>query len=202
MKHIIFVLFILISIQTLFSQKQYSFSENLSNDTGNIDLEIKLEIAENELKSNKRYNVKYSIHNKNTSFYVYNPFFNGLIQYPAQLVIYDADKKYIADLIQHTGGSRKGIGNEDFVYLLHDSVVGGRLSFIAGKTAWGQEIPSSKNNKYFLQMVFHKGFLFAPSTLVLKNKKYQPYFYVHFFDTECCRSNILEIKINKDKNNR
>jgi len=55
---------------------------------------------------------------------LFNPFFHGLIEKPGRLRIFDDTGKFIKDFFSFEGGSLRGPGDEDWVYLSDHQFLG------------------------------------------------------------------------------
>jgi len=123
----------------------------------------------------------------------YNTYFNGLIPVPAKLAIFDSDKKYLGDLIEFIGGSRRRASSHDWTYIPSQCYVGTFLHpFIAGY------IPSQSRYKlpdgdYYLQMIYNKTFILprpadTDHVAVWSDKR---------LDRELFRSNVVKVRFVK-----
>ena len=80
------------------------------------------------LKRDQSHRIKYTFHSLG-SYDVYNWQFNRLLPLPGQLAIYDADRRYLGNLIAFRSGSQKGISREDWSFLYGESYVGKPIEF-------------------------------------------------------------------------
>ena len=160
------------------------------NDKGRVELRLeKLRLRRGEL-----YDAQFIFYNTNSSYWVYNPFFNRLILLPGQLAIYDADKKYVGELKFDTG-SQRSPGDTDWVFLWGGSHIGTRIGFRAGY------LPGTKywnmNNllpagRYYVQLILYKAFL-TVNPRYLAGEKID--FYKTFDQSELCRSSAIEVEL-------
>lgn len=194
----IFILILMLAFPSnrVASQESYKFHEatplNLSSGERGY---AKLSLDERKLPRGEISAVQYTFYNTNGSFWVYNGFFNALIPLPGQLAIYDSNKEYIGDLIRREGGSRRGPGDADWLFLYGGSLVGTNIGFRTGYvpgTKYGSMGNLLPAGRYYLQLVLYKAFLSTNPSHLLGDK---PDFYKTFDRSEGMRSNAIQIEI-------
>jgi len=79
--------------------------------------------------------------------YFYNPFFDRLIPLPAQLAIYDNDKKYLGGSYRFEGGSQKE-------WL--EQMIGLAFSLCYVGATLNANISNSAPGDYYVQVIFYK----------------------------------------------
>jgi len=156
----------------------------------------KLTLKEPQLRRGELSSVDYTFYNTNGSYWVYNWDFMRLVPLPGQLAIYDSSKQYIGDLIQWEGGSRKGVGDSDWLFLYGGSHVGTAIPFRVGyvpMTKYGSMNSLLPAGQYFIQLILYKAFLSDnPSRIEGDNK---PDFYKTFDRSAAIRSNVISIEV-------
>jgi hypothetical protein len=193
----LFALFLLVgSPLSEAGQEVYRFREAnpLSQTSGEMGY-AKLNIDEPQLHRGERYSVEYTFYNTRGSYWLYNWAFNGLVPLPGQLAIYDSKKEYIGDLLRFVGGSRRTVGDNDWVFLHEGSHLGRRIELTAGYVP-GTPYDSMRNllpaGHYYIQLILYRAFL-SPNPTHLEGDK--PDFYKTFDRSELLRSNAIEIDI-------
>src|SRR5262245_21879898 len=93
---------------------------------GKGDVTIKAD--SHTFRRDQSHRINYTFHSLG-SYAVYNWQFIRLKPLPGQLAIYDADKRYLGDLIAWIGGSQSGISSDDWSFLYGESYVGKPLDF-------------------------------------------------------------------------
>lgn len=160
----------------------------LSDNQGRIEIALDQTV----LQRGEQYAVNYKFTNTNSSYPIYNWQFMRLIPLPGQLAIYDADKKYIGDLIAFECCSQSSARLADWTYLYGGSYVGASLGFHAGyvpMTKYGSTSNLLPPGQYYIQLIMYKAFVSERSSLteeVLKD------FRQNFDRSELCRSNEIK----------
>lgn len=177
-------------------KNDYPFKEKYSFDGSDCDLEAEIEPDNSNIKAGKKFSVKYTI---NVSVYcpLYNPFFNPLIPPPGQLAIYDENKKYVMNLMNRMGGSRRSPSRGDWVFM-YGGFIGSKRSFVAGDSFFGRSTNLLREGTYYLQMIFYRSFYSTPWEDILPEQDVS-YFYKTYDTSEFFRSNAVKINIVKAK---
>jgi hypothetical protein len=147
------------------------------------------------LRRGERYAFEYTFYNTGGGYWVYNCFFNRLVALPGQLAIYDSKKEYVGDLIQFEGGSQKGLGDDDWLFLYGGSHVGTGIGFTAGyvpMTKYGSTSNLLPAGQYYVQLILYKAFLTPNLSRIVGDK---PDFYKTFDRSEAVRSNAVRVEI-------
>ena len=150
----------------------------------------------------EKFSVDIRFLNGSSGSHFYNPFFQGLVPLPARLAIYNADHKYVGDLLFWEGGSRKTITTDDWNFVPGGCYVGCWREFTAGyisDTAHGAQSHQLPLGEYYLQMIYFKAFVATNPALVLTNPPMDEneklaQFYQTFDRSELFRSNVVTIK--------
>ena len=196
MRIVALMLMLMYSSLPVMGQESYKFHEAtpLSLPSGERGY-AKLSFDEGKPRRGERYNVEYSFYNTNGSYWVYNCFLNRLIPSPGQLAIYDSNKEYIGDLLRFEGGSQRGVGNGDWLFLYGGSHVGTSIGFRAGYvplTKFGSMGSLLPAGRYYIQLILYKAFLSTNPSHLIGDK---PDFYKTFDRSEVIRSNAIQIEI-------
>jgi hypothetical protein len=155
----------------------------------------KLALEKAALRRGEAYAVEYTFYNACGVYWIYNFSFNGLLRQPGKLAIYDADKKYIGDLIDFEVGSRRGENHSDWVYFAQGTQISSKIRFKAGYVPLtkygllGELLPSGR---YYVQLILYKAF-FSDNPNNLGDDK--PSSNKKFDKSEAIRSNAIEIQI-------
>jgi hypothetical protein len=196
MRIIVLILMLAFAPRLVASQESYKFHEalplNLSSGERGY---AKLSLDDGKLRRGERYVVEYTFHNTNGSYWVYNCFFNRLIPLPGQLAIYDSNKEYLGDLLRFEGGSQKGVGDGDWLFLYGGSHVGMKLEFRAGYvplTKYGSMGNLLPPGRYYIQLILYQAFL---STNPSRLRGDKPDFYKTFDRSAVIRSNAIQIEV-------
>jgi hypothetical protein len=179
------------SAQTVFTFREETHLSLTSGESGYTKLTVK----EPRLRRGELSSVDYTFYNTNGGYWVYNWNFIRLVPLPGQLAIYNSDKKYIGDLIQWEGGSQKGVGDSDWLFLYGGSHVGTSITFRVGyvpSTKYGNMSSLLPAGQYFIQLILYKAFLSDNPSLIEGNK---PNFYKTLDRSEAIRSNVIAIEI-------
>jgi len=179
------------------AQKDFPFREEsqLTSHEGEARY-VTLALGDSLFRLGELYKVDYTSYNGLENCWVYNWAFNSLVPLPGQLAIYDADKKYIGDLIAFTGGSRRTVEASDWVFLFDGSHVGRTIRFRAGL------VPGTKYDSinsmlpaghYFIQLILYRAFLSNNPFSIEGDGK--PDFVQTFDRSEAIRSNVIAIDI-------
>lgn len=93
----------------------------------------------------------------------FNPYFNGLLSSPAQLAVFDSQKKYVGDLIQFIGGSQAMMTPKDWVLIPQSGFVSTSLKVKLHRVV-SAVIPFELSKAvppgdYYLQMIYSKTFI-------------------------------------------
>jgi len=175
------------------AQPRFSFHEETryelsSGEQGRLEIAIK----DTTLRRGEWSVVDYTFFNTNGSYWIYNWQFISLIPLPGQLALYDSEKHYVGDLIQWEGGSRKGVGDDDWLFLYGASRVGKGIRFKVGYVPLTQYGIGRllAPGKYFIQLILYKAFFSTnPSQIIGEPKP-------NFYDTaEGIRSNVLAVDL-------
>ena len=146
------------------------------------------------VKLGEKFDIDIRFYNNGGGEYFYNPFFNRLIPLPAQLAIFDSEKKYLGDLIAWQGGSQVGVSASCWTSIPSGGYVGIRLrSFTAG---YIPSLPPPRKfgaGDYYLQMIYYKVFTLANPARTADEKGAVADFYRNFDRTELFRSDIVQI---------
>jgi len=130
--------------------------------------------------------VNYTFYNTRSSYWVYNWNFISLVPLPGQLAIYDAEKRYLGDLIRFTGGSRTLVGSNNWLFLNEGSHVGTSIRFTVGY------IPGARNRlppgRYFIQLILAGAFFSNPQQVRWDSK-------AAILNSEAIRSNVIAIEV-------
>jgi hypothetical protein len=175
--------------------QSFEFSAEHPFKLGNSQGKVEISLDESRLRRGERYRVNYKFTNINISYPVYNWQFTRLIPAPGQLALYDADKRYIGDLIADVGGSRVRVTLNDWTYLHGGSYVGTSLSFTAGSVPrtkyWSARNPLPPG-QYYIQLIMYKLFMSERPYLT---EEVLTDFRQNFDRSELCRSNAVAVKL-------
>ncbi|MCK9589877.1 MAG: hypothetical protein M0Q93_11035 [Terrimicrobiaceae bacterium] len=94
--------------------------------------------------------VTYRFYNTSGNGFYYNPFFESLFPLPAQLAVYDTNKKFVCDLLEFKMGSRCLPSASVWTHIPNKCYVGKDFSLGI------QELPPGE---YYLQMIFIVAFV-------------------------------------------
>ncbi|HZF00502.1 MAG TPA: hypothetical protein VE344_01260 [Methylomirabilota bacterium] len=179
---IIFLLpFFVVGTVTVFGSDNFPFVEKHDLDSGSFRGYSTLTIEKTTIQSGQLFSIDVKFFNNSGGDYFYNPFFDRLIPLPAQLAIYDNDKKYLGDLIEFEGGSQRMVGANDWTRISSLCYVGATLN---------ANISNSAPGDYYVQVIFYKSFIAPASTSAQE-------FYKKFDHAELFRSNSVKIRITK-----
>jgi hypothetical protein len=110
------------------------------------------------------------------------------LRLPGQLALFDAEKRYLGDLIRFNGGSRTTVGRDNWVLLREGSHVGTsidfRVGYIPGYGASNRILPG----RYFIQLILSDAFFSIPQQVQWDSKQ-------DLLNTEAVRSNVIAIEI-------
>ena len=192
----LFIFSVVFAISQATAQAQgFAYGEKHDFADGSDKGEINIKIVDSVLERGELYPVEYTFHVTNSSYWVYNWQFVSLLPLPGQLAIYDANKKYIGDLIAFTQGSRRGASEDDWSFLYGGARVGSALGFRAGSVPGTKYYPAEHGlpaGEYYIQLIMYKAFLSPNPYRVVGDK---PDFYGTFDRTELCRSNSLKVQL-------
>ncbi len=177
-----------------FADDSVSFAEKHDLDSGSSRGHCILEVAETTVESAKPLTLEVRFFNTSGGQNFYNPFFNSLVPLPAQLVLYDTDKKCLGDLlIDRQNGSHRRVSAFDWTYIPSLCNVGSSLKVI---------LQGHPPGDYYLQLVYCKAFLAQEPTVTtthdekeLQDRENE--FSKHFDHAELFRSNVVKITIIK-----
>jgi hypothetical protein len=208
----VFPCFFLLSIalQPVWGEENYSFieKEDLNSMPNRVGVTIghaTLTVDKTLIQSGQRVEADIQFFNSGSGNYYYNPFFNSLIPLPAQLAIYDHDKKYLCDLIAFVAGSRASVSSRDWTFIPTSCYVGTKLNFsisslwIRSKLHGGPDCPPGD---YYVQVIFYKSFTamnpaVIQSTPMQDEQYWVQEFCANFDRSELFRSNPVKITITK-----
>jgi len=146
----------------------------------------KLTVNKSTLKIGEPFTLSFRFRNtgKNGRSF-YNPLFNSLISLPAQLVIYDSNKKFIEDLLRFHDGSQRTVEAGDWTFIPPNTNIGTVLGkFKAGYVSWeGHELPPGY---YYFQMIYQRAFIQSEAELTEE-----------FDGSELFRSNVVKMQFVK-----
>jgi hypothetical protein len=132
--------------------------------------------------------VDYTFYNTRSSYWVYNWNFIRLVPLPGKLAIYDAEKRYLGDLIRFTSGSRTTVGSNNWLFLYEGSHVGTSINFKVGYI-YGDRVRNRLTpGRYFIQLILSEAFFSNPQQVRWDSK-------AAFLNTEAIRSNVIAIEI-------
>ena len=195
MRLLVFSAVILAISQVTIQGQGFQYGDKRDFAVGSDKGEVSIKLDDPILERGESYSVEYTFHVTNSSYDVYNWQFISLIPLPGQLAIYDANKKYIGDLIAFTQGSRRGVSDDDWIFLYGGTRVGRVLGFRAGSvpmTAYNSEGNWLPTGEYYIQLILYKAFL-SPNPYRLLGEKID--FYKTFDRAELCRSNVLKVQL-------
>jgi hypothetical protein len=154
--------------------------------------EVTIKADSHTLRRDQSHRIKYTFHSFG-SYAVYNWQFNRLLALPGQLAIYDADKRYLGDLIAFRSGSRRGLEEEDWSFLYGESYLGKPIDFRVDHI-WNSkyDVDLLPVGTYYVQLVMSKVFFSLNPFRTFGDK---PDFYETFDRSELCRSNAIRIEI-------
>lgn len=192
--HISTLLLIVLVSSSGFAQG-YKFAEEYPFKRGNNQGKVEISLDKTILQKGELTGVNFRFTNTNSAYPIYNWQFMRLLPLPGQLAIYDADKRYIGDLIAFECCSQTAASLADWTYLYGGSYVGASLGFHAGYvpgTKYGSMSNLLPSGRYYIQLILYKAFASERPSLteeVLKD------FRQEFDRSELCRSNIIKIEI-------
>lgn len=89
--------------------------------------------------------VRTVIENDGHAFLFYNPYHNGLLRPGPALIVYDAEGKYVGDLLHRMMGSERSPSTEDFVPVATGGIIGYRTGVKAMRFGYdGARLPAGK----------------------------------------------------------
>ena len=149
-----------------------------------FDHEGRLEISlkESSLRVGQSYAVRYTLTNITIPYPVYNWQFDSFKPLPGQLALYDAEKRYVKDLLARTFFSRQPVNLFDWSYLHGGSSVSAPLGFRA-------DLPVGT---FYIQLIMYKAFISERPYL---EEVVMEDFRTHFDKGELCRSNVIKVEI-------
>lgn len=95
---------------------------------------------------------------------VFNPYFASLTVQPAELSLFDSNKRYLGNVLDRHYGSFRGPGPNDWVNIGTGGFVGTKLEFPAGILPDGKLRDGLSPGKYYIQMIFNQCFVSVPPT--------------------------------------
>jgi len=154
--------------------------------------EVKIKADSRTLKRDQSHRIKYTFLSLG-SHDVYNWQFNRLLPLPGQLAIYDADKRYLGDLIAFRFASQRGISDHDWSFLYGERYVGAPIDFRVDHIWHSKyDVDLLPVGTYYIQLVLYNAFFANNPFRSLGDK---PDFYQNFDRSERCRSNAIRIEI-------
>jgi hypothetical protein len=146
-----------------------------------------LTMKQTRLRFGETSSVDYTFYNTRSSYWVYNWNFIRFVPLPGQLAIYDAEKRYLGDLIRFTSGSRTRVGSNSWLFLYEGSHVGTSISFQVGHIpgAVGKRLAPGR---YFIQLILSEAFFSNPQQVQWGRNEALLY-------AEAIRSNVIAIEI-------
>jgi hypothetical protein len=164
-------------------------------DAGDVKGRGVLVVDSRKALAGERINVTLTYENGGAGHAFFNPFFNGLLPYPGTILIYDSQKRYVADLLNPVAGSRRTPNSTDWVYIPgSEGFVGAKLRVRLPKVSLGGDGPAA--GKYYLQAIYFRAFVefdrHTPPDMTLEQGMH---FYDDFDRTELFRSNVVEIEL-------
>jgi hypothetical protein len=181
----------LLRVSDEYEAGDYSFRDEKPMISGNDRGRAQLRFENVKLRRGELYVAEFTFYSTNCSYWVYNPFFGGLISSPGQLAIYDAEKKYVGELKYDTI-SHRSPSDADWVYLYAGGYIGTKIGFRAGYLP-GTEFCHMGNllpaGRYYIQVILYKAFL------THKDRYFRGDFSITFDRSELCRSNAVEVEL-------
>jgi len=157
----------------------------------------RLSVNKTTVKLGGQFNIDIRFVNNSSGDYFYNPFFNRVIPLPAQLAIFDKDKKYLGDLIDQSGSPvtarRAAMSTNDWVFIPSGGYLGVTFGPIQAGNTPAFPRQTLKAGDYYLQMIFYKGFVEANRANA--EKPSINVFLKGFSRKELFRSNVVKIRI-------
>jgi hypothetical protein len=170
------------------------FREQVNLESGSYRGHAELKVVDSVLKRGQPFTTQITFHNTGGGAYFFNPFFNTLIDLPAQLAIFDSRKEYIGDLLHWVGGSRRSTGPNDWTFIW-GGFVGTSFERTAGYVP-GTKYDSVRNplppGTYYIQMIYHGVFLHPHQELKHKQEIDD---WKTFDKKELFRSNVIKIDL-------
>lgn len=152
-----------------------------------------LMVEKSTVKLGEKFTVDIRFFNSGCGDDFYNTFFNPLIPFPAQLAIYDGDKKYLGDLLAWEKFSQISVTASNWTSIASDSYVGSILGpFTAGNFPPNGpgKIPAGD---YYIQMIYNKTYIVANPAMTTDEKTALANFYTNFDRSELFRSNVVQL---------
>jgi len=137
------------------------FREQVNLESGSYKGYAELVVKDPVLRRGQQFIIQISFHNTGGGAYFFNPFFNRLIDLPAQLAIFDSQKEYIGNLLYWEGGSRRTPGRNDWTFIWN-GFVGTNIERMAGYvpgTNYGSTGSLLPPGTYYIQMIYYGVFL-------------------------------------------
>src|SRR5262245_41055627 len=156
------------------AQRTFPFHDETRYDQSGERGRVEIAIKGTTLRRGELAALDYTFFNTNGSYWVYNWQFSSLIPLPGQLAIYDSEKHYIGDLIQWEGGSRKGAGDDDWLFLYGGCHIGRAIGFRTGYvplTKYGTTQNLLPPGKYFIQLILYKTFFSTNPSYIVGDQK-------------------------------
>jgi hypothetical protein len=194
MKSVVFSILCILTLVTdsLAQDQKTLFREqvNLESGRGYAELEVKDPV----LRRGRQFTIRITFHNNGGGASFFNPFFNRLIDLPAQLAIFDSQKEYIGNLLNWEGGSRRTPGRDDWTFIW-SGFVGTNIERTAGYvpgTKYGSSGSLLPPGTYYIQMIYYGVFLHPPHELKYKQDIDE---WKAFDKKELFRSNVVKVDL-------
>ena len=192
------ILMTALAVQTLRGEEEFRFVEKHDLGVGSYKSYATLKAEQPSVQIGKFLTVDISFFNTSGGDYFYNPFFCRLIPLPAQLALYDSQKKYVGDLIEWLDGSQRPVLSSDWTFVYGDSHVGTkiRIPIPEMRVSGFKMVPGD----YFVQMIFYNSFTaLNPARIVSTPPRdenaWLEEFYKKFDRRELFRSNPIKITV-------
>src|SRR5262245_11608427 len=163
MKSVVFSVFCALALcaNSLAQDQKTIFRERINLESGSYRGYAELEVKDPVLRRGREFTTQITFHNTGGGAYFFNPFFNRLIDLPAQLAIFDSQKEYIGNLLHWEGGSRRTPERNDWTYIW-GGFVGTTIERMAGyvpRTKYGSADSLLPPGTYYIQMIYYGVFL-------------------------------------------
>src|SRR5688572_23348985 len=117
-------------VATMFPPQQHPFRERTDLQIGSYAGYSVVQIDQRLIVRGLPFEIQIEFHNVGEGNEFYNPFFDRTVAAPAQLAIYDSEKKYLGDLLYKEPSSNRNLDSRDWTFVPKGGFIGIKLNLM------------------------------------------------------------------------
>ncbi len=171
------------------------FLEERPLEVGEYRGQAVLTVAPSAIKLGEKFSIDIRFINRGVTAHFFNPFFKPLIlPHPAQLAIFDGEKRYLGDLLAWPGGSVSVTTSREWTYIPTDAYVGVVLQSVPAGYLPPYGFKKLPAGEYYLQLIYYRYFIARNPASTTDEQAAITDFYKTLDRRELFRSNVVTVR--------